>query len=133
VAAYATKAGSSPSKSLMICHIMLQDQSRVVRLPVNVYELLSKITKVGNHLNAQPDRQKPATYAEIGESSMDAQHMSACCATEHVCLLQCACTAFIVYVPGIGFCDAEIECVSALTLCSVLALQRGRWTCRWRR
>ena len=39
-----------------------------MRLPVNIYEQLSKINKVANHLNAQPDRQKPATYAEIGES-----------------------------------------------------------------
>ena len=39
----------------------------MVRLPVNVYELLSKINKVANHLNAQTERQKPATYAEIGE------------------------------------------------------------------
>ena len=82
----------------------------MVRLPVNVYELLSKINKVGNHLNAQPDRQKPATYAEIGESSyvqqlrsLDAPRMSACCATEYVGLLQCVCTAFIVSVPGIRF------------------------------
>jgi DNA-directed RNA polymerase sigma subunit (sigma70/sigma32) len=49
---------------------MLQDQSRVVRLPVNVYELLSKINKVANHLNAQPDRQKSASYAEIGEIAL---------------------------------------------------------------
>ncbi len=52
----------------------LQDQSRVVRLPVNVYELLSKINKVSTRLNAQPDRQKPATYSEIGAHLPAAHH-----------------------------------------------------------
>lgn len=131
MAAYATKAGCSPSKSLMICHIMLQDQSRVVRLPVNVYELLSKITKVGNHLNAQPDRQKPATYAEIGESSL-----SAVCQltkhTAHYSVLFCR-----VCWPGNAVAhrchrkcrrDVILRCDLA-----ALSLQRGRWTCRWRR
>lgn len=37
-----------------------------MRLPVNVYELLSKINKVATRLNAQRDRKKPATYNEIG-------------------------------------------------------------------
>jgi RNA polymerase sigma factor (sigma-70 family) len=46
----------------------VQDQSRVVRLPVNVYELLSKINKVATRLNSQPDRQKPATYSEIAKA-----------------------------------------------------------------
>jgi DNA-directed RNA polymerase sigma subunit (sigma70/sigma32) len=67
---------------------MLQDQSRVVRLPVNVYELLSKITKVGSHLNAQPDRQKPATYAEIGEFSR-LQPVSPTGASRNIALLCC--------------------------------------------
>lgn len=45
----------------------------MVRLPVNVYELLSKINKVASRLNAQPGRQKPATYNEIGEPHVPQQ------------------------------------------------------------
>ena len=39
----------------------------MVRLPVNVYELLSKINKTARRLNAQEGRARPATYNEIGE------------------------------------------------------------------
>ena len=95
----------------------------MVRLPVNVYELLSKINKVGNHLNAQPDRQKPATYAEIGESScaqparaVDAQRMSACCATEYVGLLQWGLHSIHPVCSWGRFLDVESELVSVLTL-----------------
>lgn len=60
----------------LLMHVLtpLQDQSRVVRLPVNVYELLSKINKVSTRLNAQPNRQKPATYSEIGAHPPAAHH-----------------------------------------------------------
>ncbi len=44
----------------------ITEQSRVVRLPVHVYDNVSKINKVTRSLNRQPDRQQPATYAEIG-------------------------------------------------------------------
>lgn len=45
----------------------VQEHSRVVRLPVNVYELLGKINKVANRLNAEPGRRSKATYDEIAE------------------------------------------------------------------
>ena len=47
----------------------ISEHSRVVRLPVHVYDHLAKINKVARSLNRQPDRQEPATYAEIGERS----------------------------------------------------------------
>lgn len=46
--------------------VLFQEHSRVVRLPVNVYELLGKINKVAQRLNAEPGRRSKATYDEIG-------------------------------------------------------------------
>ncbi len=44
----------------------ITEQSRVVRLPVHVYDHVAKINKVTRSLSRQPGRQQPVTYAEIG-------------------------------------------------------------------
>ena len=38
----------------------------MVRLPVNVFELLNKIKRVSARLNAQSGRKTPASHQEIG-------------------------------------------------------------------
>ena len=49
----------------------ITEQSRVVRLPVHVYDHVAKINKVTRSLSRQPGRQQPVTYAEIGELNGD--------------------------------------------------------------
>lgn len=56
-----------PVENLDLVFGVVQEHSRVVRLPVNVYELLGKINKVAQRLNSEPDRRTKATYDEIGD------------------------------------------------------------------
>jgi RNA polymerase sigma factor (sigma-70 family) len=44
----------------------VSDESRIVRLPVHVYENLGRINKVARELNSQEGREEPATLREIG-------------------------------------------------------------------